>query len=270
LKACVWFTGHEIADTVARAVAEGLSHGISVHEGMANSGDDLGVIGSYDLHVGYGILRGMAEVFRTAEAAQIPWFNIDRGYWKPSHYDGYYRISCRGTQQAIGLKSIEPEYNRYNALDLHGEKWRGFDKTKPGLIAPATEAVASFFNVSSRTLIMPYAVFDNGWMQMREKGATTPINFADYSYVHTFNSSLGWQALASGIPCVSDRTHSLVGAWSKDVPIDRLAETQDKERINLFATQAALQLTLKEIRSGFIWPLIARLMSISAGTAARP
>src|SRR4051812_36204771 len=106
MKICVWKTGHEIADTVADALAEGLN-GICFSTDSKKDCD----FSAFDAHVAYGILRGNAEVFRGCDKAGVPWFNVDRGYLNPSHYDGYYRISYRGTQaswhEGIPRKPVE-------------------------------------------------------------------------------------------------------------------------------------------------------------------
>src|ERR1051326_2634673 len=93
----VWRTGHEIADRVAESLVKGLN-GISLdcrYYNMPSLPD------GYDANIAYGILRDTGEVFKASEEDGKPWFNVDRGYFKPSHYDGYYRISCRGTQQTF-------------------------------------------------------------------------------------------------------------------------------------------------------------------------
>jgi hypothetical protein len=225
-------TGHPIADTVANAL-----RGCPDFDGV----------------IGYGILRGNDAELKKAKH----YFELDRGYFKPSHYDGYYRISHRGTQQTVNW--LQPDYERLNALNLPIRPWRGLDPSKPVLVCPPTDDVAAFFGIK------PWPTpFDRGYV-IRKKGDPSSINFQDYNYVLTFNSSVGWQALMAGIPCVSDATHSIVGSYFNNLALDELSEAQYVEREKLFATMAAHQFTLSEIEQGKAWGLIQHYLFSSAG-----
>lgn len=232
-------TGHEIADTVAAALEEGL-------------------YGTLDrilpsMPIGYGILRGTAEEFKKAKN----YIHLDRGYFKPSHYDGYYRVSLNGTQQTTGLDQFEDD-TRFKQLDIEVKLWRGFDKSKPVLVIPPTDVVMQFFDILTGVYLpeTPYVI--------RRKGDIAIINFDDYNYVLTFNSSVGWQALLNGIPCVSDPTHSIVGSRYHNISLDNLEEAQYIDRHKLFAVMANLQLSLQEIRAGKICNLVERLLSLTS------
>lgn len=236
MKVCVWKTGHEIADTVAKAIdAE-----------VRTIGEPLG---DADVHIAYGILRGTADVFRKAPV----WFHVDRGYTNPGHFDGNYRVSLRGTQQT----GFWPEPVKHDVKLL---PWRGFDHSKPVLVCPPTDAVRDFFSLQewTHTNVKHYVV--------RKKGDQNPLNFNDYNYVLTFNSSVGWQAIAAGIPCVSDTTHSIIGTFFKNIPLANLSGAQYVERKRLFGTMSALQMTLEEMKQGKLWQLMSNLLSISATT----
>ena len=244
MKIAVWRTGHEIADRVCRSLMHSCREtDFTLTGGCLPIEENKDILLRNDAHIGYGILRGMAEVFRNSNC----WFEVDRGYFKPSHYDGYYRISCLGTQQCFAW--VEPDYERLEQLQLDLKPWRGFDDSKPVLVIPPTEYVEKFFGIDWEFPFFKQHV-------LRRKGDASPINFSDYNYVLTFNSSVGWKALQAGIPCVSDPTHSMLGSWFKNLPLDELVEKQLQDREKLFATMAALQFTLSEIEQGMVWPLI--------------
>lgn len=283
MKIVVWETKHEIADTVASAIKESLScHRIETVNPAYLRKYSNELIESYDCHLAYGILRGTADVFKECDTRGLPWFNVDRGYFHPNHYDGFYRISLRGTQQTTGLDKLEPDYERLAALKLDIKPWRGFDAVKPVLVIRPTEHVQQFFNtdaISSTWFgIQEWILASEGIDYcVRTKGDPTPINFNDYNYVLTFNSSVGWQALAAGIPCVSNPNHSIVGAWFNPTNCDKsqkqledISEMQYKERERFFAVLASLQLTLVEMRAGKLWPLMSKLMSTSGMTVENP
>lgn len=256
-------TGHIIADTVAAALELGFL-GTIPHKFLSGT-------------IGYGILRGNAKIFRECESKGEPYFNVDRGYFKPNHYDGFYRVSLNGTQQTIGLDKLEPDYDRLEALNLDIKEWRGFDWEKPVLVCAPTENVQNFFNINtSYPELWRQQAVTGEWLNgttfhrfnslkkvtVRIKGDSAPINFADYNYVKTFNSSVGWQALQAGIPCVSDTPHSIVGKWFENISLENLSEAQYVDRNKLFAVMADLQLSLEEIRAGKICNLVEKLLAL--------
>jgi len=263
MKICVWKTGHEIADTIARVAHESLPGSIL----KQTSDVSERAIDEAEIHICYGILRGADQVFRLAEKAGKPWFNIDKGYWKPGHYEGYYRVSLRGTQQTFGFDRLEPDYDRWDETDqIIWERAPTFYRHIK-LVCPPTDYVRDFYYQDR------WEIFNAG-------------NTPDYFYrtklcnrllnddlnrskeVITFNSSVGWEALRQGIPVTSDPTHSIVGAYQK--LIDKPLHLDFNERRKLFAIMASLQLTLSEMRSGQLWPLLQKLLgSTSDMTGAK-
>lgn len=257
----IWKTGHEIADKVAEAVYDGLwkanvgARLIQLYYGYKDYPE-------FDLYIAYGILRGTAEVFRMARAIGKNFICIDRGYWKPGHFDGYYRISLNGTQQTTGLEKLEPDYERWDALGLEILPQKiGGDYV---LVCPQTPEVNKFYG-DGKTPI----AFGGEKVVFRHKGEEIPLqqDLDGCFRVGTFNSSVGWEALRQGIPVISDPTHSFLGAYMKTV--DSMSHMDIDSRRRCFAVQAALQLRLDEIRQGAIWPLIQSILS-SASTAAKP
>lgn len=250
MKICVWHTNHPIADTVAKASNYGLlneGHEIGMQNAaMFNSFED--VVSIYDIHIGYGILRGMADVFRECGRQGKPWFCIDRGYWKPGHYDGYYRVSLRGTQQTGGWPN--PDYTRWQALGLMVEPPKGANSNL--LVCPPTDYAKDFFKIDN----LVYSSDGAKVVRLRCKDADNEsldnaLAWADR--VATFNSSVGWEVLRRGIAVESDPVHSIIGAWQAKHGVDKRAE--------LFAIMACLQLTLNEMRGGMLLPLMEKLLA---------
>lgn len=258
MRLAIWETPHEIARVLGSAVYTGLLQSpwaalLPYHEdGTTN------ILEEYDAHIGYGILRGMDKVFRACDEKSKPWFNIDRGYFKPGHYDGYYRISLRGTQQVNALENIEPDYERMEKLGIEF-----FEPYRPRadahtLYIPPTDHVRDFFGIAhweAPKFDAPYIV--------RGKGDATPLSehLTNCLRVVTFNSSIGWEALRKGIPVYSDPHHSIVGAYQK--LIDRPLHIDLKARRDLFAIMSALQMTLDEIRTDKICRILEKLLSLS-------
>lgn len=252
----VWKTGHEIADTVANAVVSGLDNARTYSIGET--------IPDYYIQICYGILRGGTEVFRRARQNNKPFFIIDRAYWKPGHYDGYYRISLNGTQQTTGLDNLEPDYERWDKLGLQIlperliEEGPELYKRHPKLFCPPTEPVCAFFDV--KPWEKPKGLID--YWREKDTNESLQAQLDKCKSVDTFNSSVGWEALRQGIPVISDPNHSFLGAYMKTV--DSMSQMDIDSRRRCFAVQAGLQLTLDEMRSGLLWPLIQKLLNASS------
>lgn len=266
---CVWRTGHEIADTVAESVRLGFFPYDDCFVQVLPTLDYCTPedAAEYDIHIGYGILRGMDNVFRACQKAGKPFFHIDKGYWKPGHYDGYYRISLNGTQQTTGLDKLEPDYARWDALGIEIFNRPYHDSNCEVMMCPPTDHVANFFGVDSMEWAEAVRPKTGTWF-FREKGCDRNLDkdFDECQEVITFNSSVGWEALRQGIPVVSDAEHSIVGSWQKLV--DKSIHDDLEARRKLLAIQASLQLTLTEIKSGLLWPLIQRLLIATSATTA--
>lgn len=227
----IWFTGHAIADTIATSLMKGIPNAQAFYTSQMEEVD----LGQYDAHIAYGILRGTADIFTRCERRNIPWFNVDRGYFGANHYDGTYRISYRGTQAKwTGDKQADHPLKQSSGYTL---------------IAPPTAYVCEFFGIDYETWLRN-AACGNAYTVIRHKGTPTPVNWQNVSKVITFNSSLGWQALERGIPVVSDPQHSVVGSYLATKPIDTCNTDE------LFTFMKTRQFTLAQIERGDAWEQI--------------
>lgn len=253
MRICVWKTGHGIADTAAEAVAQGLGAEIA-HTSQIER------VEAYDVHIGYGILRGTAPVFARAASLGKPWFNLDRGYSNPGHFDGNYRISLNGTQ-ARWHDGI-PRKPWGGKL----EPWRVYDTTKPILLCPPTMPVQQFFGINPWSPNVGNIHDHNPNFTIRPKGSQNPIDWDAYRAVITFNSSVGWQALQRGIPVISDPEHSIIGSHYQFHGVDLLTQNLHDltdTRMELFEAMNAAQFTLDEIKRGEAWSIINHYLSMS-------
>lgn len=271
----VWLTGHDIADTVARNALRGMPDA-RIFRTYEEPGNYQARIEQADCHIAYGILRGAADIFKMCSAGGIPWFNVDRGYINPGHYDGYYRVSLRGTQYCDD-HNIPTVCDRLQKLKVNFAPWRGFDFNRPVLICPPTDYVKGFFSDIDDHKWRERAV---SWLLkneitkyiIREKTdsmQTAEPQMHESNFALTFNCSLGWKAIRDGIPCVSDPHHSFIGSRYKNIPLDELSERQKTDQVRAFGAMSELQLTLQEMREGRLWPLMSRMLSTSAGTAEK-
>jgi len=250
MKIAVWKTGHQIADTVADALVDGVRNCKSQHIECYNN---LAAMGDYawpEAYIGYGILRH--NTFEIATRYNKPYFEIDRGYFNPGHFDGYYRISYKGTQAKwhddIPQSDICPEL----------EPWRKPPEKGYVLIVPPTDAVIDFFGINySQWLTEASKSCGYYGSSIRYKDEQRPIEWDKLAGVVTFNSSIGWQALQKGIPCISNSEHSLVGSYYNQNLVDYNFESvKSIPREPLFKSMLAHQFTLNEMRAGKAWTLI--------------
>lgn len=259
MKIAVWKTGHEIADTVANSLENGSKKPQITELTLCDTRYHVRhSYGGTDAAIGYGILRGIDDVFKDHDKQNKRWFELDRGYFNPSHYDGYYRISYKGTQA-----KYDPTFPITKEFDSELEPIRKDDKSKSILVCPPTNAVCEFFGM--KMWYDPLLAGKN--FIWREKGNSNSINWDDYRAVITFNSSIGWQALQRGIPCLSNTPHSVVGSYYNTKSIDEAIEMfNTKPRKPLFDFMRSHQFTLAEIEQGKAWTLIKHYLSISDGT----
>ncbi len=205
-------TGHVIADTVS---------------------DLIGDLPDGDYKAGYGILRTNVYADKNAK-----WFEIDRGFYGASHFDGNYRLSYRGTQ---------PRYHDKGPMKAHGldlAPWRDIDGYT--LICPPTAYVCDFFKIDYAEWLTR-AVRQCKHYKIRNKGNTESLD--NVSQVLTLNSSVGIKALQLGIPVISDPIHSTIGSYTS------LINSIDKyNRDDLFCFISAHQFKLDDKKS--LWNLI--------------
>lgn len=199
-------TGHAIADTVS---------------------DLIGDLPDGRYKIAYGILRH--DEFSGLE----PWFCVDKGFYEAGHYNGNYRIACRGTQ---------PKYSVLGPKSTHGLDLEPFRYTgSHSLICPPTTHVAQFYGIDETVWLLNAIRQADGKYIIRHKGDSQPIEWDIIRQVITFNSTVGVEALRRGIPVISDPVYSTIGSYTVDIKsIDEL------NRDELFSFMAGHQFRLHE------------------------
>lgn len=252
MRITIWVTDHPYAQRIAMALKLGLKDdAVLAHASQVS--DEL--IAATDIHIGYGVVRGMGDIYRRIEKAGKHWFVVDLGYFDPAHFDGYYRIAYKGTQ------------SRYNEK-IQSENSRSFAPWKQGgefaLICPPTDYVAEFFGVKDAAWVTDataQAKALNLTPKIRRKGDAEKLDdaLASAGAVITYNSSVAWLALEKGIPAISNIQNSTVGSWHGD--IKTLGALRALNRDALFRFMLANQLTLLEIQQGKILPILKNFIT---------
>jgi hypothetical protein len=238
-------TGHNINEVVSQALAKGIynSHSVYLDKRAAYVKEPC---------IGYGILRGCEQWFLLNEKHKIDWWNVDKGYLRPGHFDGYYRVSHRNTQGVFNHQ--DSDYERFTNLAIDIKEWQD-NKDGHILVCPPTEHVARFYNATNwlkETLQTLQMNFTNV-VKVRYKETLKPLSddLKGCKMVITFNSSVAWLALLEGIPAYTDK-RSVIYSWSK-IGIDECHKPiEHLNRINLFSWMANNQYTLEEIAAGKI------------------
>jgi hypothetical protein len=257
MKIIGWKTGHNIADTIIK------EFGYDICDYFCNAFDFAGRINlDADVHIGYGILRGMAEIYNKADN----WFEIDNGYWGAGHFSGNYRISFKSTQSQYSDDLQQP-----HGLILG--PWKTTGDTI--LIVPPSDYVREFFNVTGidwyRSNFNPYL----HKCVVRTKDAKELINWEKIKGVITFNSTVGVEALRRGIPVISDIEHSMIGSYYKQKLIDKgldytFENVMTISREPLFNCMQTHQFTLEDIREGKAWKLLNYYLRLMSGSDTIP
>lgn len=227
----------------------------------------------------YGILRGGATVMGELYKREDPFWFIDNGFFKPGHFDGYYRIA---------KNSLQPEYRE---LDLPSNRLKkvlpilspwSYDENGYVLLCPPTEVSSSFHGFSSEiwekkaTNIIQSFSGPELFIKVRKKDDVDaqPLIFdlKGARCVLTFNSNVAIQALARGIPAICDslnlipfeplsKCYSVVKSYNK-LTIEELQKSPKKlecDRLKLFTFLSYCQFTLEELENPQTWNLIREI-----------
>ncbi len=249
MQVTIWITEHPYSQRVGMSLKMGFKNDGVLATPLDGSDEK---INATDVHIGYGILRGMADVYRRIEKAGKHWFNVDLGYVDPGHFDGQYRIAYKNTQSLFDEK-------------IQSEKCPKISPWKNGgdvaLLCPPTDHTAAFFHIDDAAWIAAAEA------KARQFGLTPKIRrkddpenledaLAQAGAVIAFNSSVAWKALQQGVPAFSDVRYSTVGSWHGNV--DSMDALKKLERESLFRFMCANQLSLLDIQQGKLLPMLKR------------
>lgn len=253
----VWHTGHPINETVSQALHAGIPQNILYDTEFAAN-----YVQANNKHVavGYGILRGTATVFNHNKDCGVDFWEVDRGYINPRHYDGYYRISKNGLQAVY--TDIDLPDDRLNKLNFTRAEW--YNPKGHVLVCPPSDYIEYYYNLPLGgwlKAILPFLQDVNHRVIVRSKSDTAPLNdhLKDAYCVITFNSNVAVDAAIKGIPVVTGE-YSVVGNWCgnklHDVVTNNI-NVSDPGRVDkLLRFLSYNQFTLDEISKGIAWRIL--------------
>lgn len=253
----IWQTSHQINEKLSLALHAGIPQSILKHTEWADN-----YFHSTNKHVSisYGILRGNADIFKHNANHAVDYWEVDRGYINPHHFDGYYRFSKNGLQAVYKDKDLPSD--RLDKLKYKLENW--FNPKGRIIVCPPTEPIESFYSIpkgSWLSSVTEYLTKLGRPFKVREKGVATPLehDLQDAYCVVTFNSNVAVDATIKGLPVITDC--SVLNGWNDSQIGERMAngtlEPQSNEAVQkLLRFISYNQFTLEEIRSGMAWKLL--------------
>lgn len=247
----------------------------SVYKGLLNNGvaAEMRPVAEYYREpvpsVSYGFLRGVSRVYRDCRTANVDWWNVDKGFFRASHLDGYYRIG-RNHLQPLFDSQITADDSRWKELFIDVEPLR---LLKDGcvLICPPTPALSDFYGIDEQRWIaqtikqIPAPIRDQ--VVIRRKIDPMPLDavLKVTRIVVTHSSNVALEALVKGIPAIAET--GIVQAWNKLTPTDSdisLTTFNRFDRQALFNQASWNQFTLREIESGYAWRVIQNARRLAA------
>ena len=195
----------------------------------------------------YGILRGCGDIIKQCEHVKRPYFHIDHGYFRPGHYDGFYRVSRNGLQCRIS-RDFAPD--RFEALNVPVRPWKRTGRTV--VIAPLSAHVGRHIGVDPGEWLESVRAEIPNWtdrpVAIKPKGEgslATVLQDAWCLVTHSSNAAV--DALLQGVPVIT-LGKSAVNPVSWHWKHMETPEWYDREPV--FWGLAYHQWTLDEMRRG--------------------
>ena len=205
----------------------------------------------------YGILRGTGELLKQCEWITRDYYYLDHGYFKPGHYEGYYRVTKNGRQADIPdpREKIFPD-DRWRKLNLELKPWRKNGKNV--VIIPLTGAIGAFYGIQpdkwldlvthevSRHTDRPIII------KQKTEGVITDY-LSDCWCLVTHSSNSAADALLAGIPVVTLGESACENvSWG----VENIESPWWPERELWAHALAYHQFTLNEMREGTAWRIL--------------
>lgn len=256
-----WYTNHFISQRVMLSVKNGFKV-VSKDTSLFKEGARKGLF--KDEAILYGILRGCSDVIHHNFRNGCDYLHIDKGYLKPHHFSGYYRISLNDTQ--AHYKEVKLPSDRLEQLQIKLKDWQE-NKSGYVLIIPPTEAICIFYGIDCAQWIKTTIHKLNGKpYKIRAKEDMETISLESdlkaASCVITFNSNVALEATIAGVPVIATSKHSVVRDWNNLTMIDletcfEKSVGLDREKLLKFVSYH--QFTLKEIDKGLAAAIIKKM-----------
>ncbi|HYH39914.1 MAG TPA: hypothetical protein VD860_16960 [Azospirillum sp.] len=206
----------------------------------------------------YGCLRGLRPTLIQAQREGRRWLYLDNGYFRPGHYDGYYRVT-RDALQHDGSGTATP--HRWERLGLSIAPWRAGGGHV--VVCPPSDIFAGLMGFDARrwlanTLDTLLRHTDRD-VRIREKtkkpGRPLAADLAGAWALVTHSSNAAVDALLAGVPVFCTNpcgAYRLGEPELKKIESPRRPDDREQWAWNL----AANQWTLSEMADGTCWRML--------------
>lgn len=235
-------TGHVHSKTVLGAFAAGAGLPVAPPDTLRGGGVAV-----------YGILRGTGPLLRQAQREQREWIYLDNGYFRPGHYDGFFRVTRNAYQY---IDSGPPDHDRLRRLGIEIKPWRLSGRHV--LVCPPSSVSAEHLGLNraewltSVTQILARRTDREIRIRLKPIGGTAVPLAADLKDCHavvTFNSNVAVEALIAGVPVFCHPISAAAPLARQEVNLIEDPYLPDT-RPDWAARLAANQWTLDEMRDG--------------------
>lgn len=239
-------TGHVHSRMVLGAFAAGACLPVAPPETLRDGGVAV-----------YGILRGGGHLLKQAQAANRNWVYLDNGYFRPGHYDGFYRVTRDAYQRVRAVGTFEPDFERWRKLGISMKPWQ--TNGRHVLVCPPGPEFAAHLGIDRGEWLLDVtqalrAATDRE-IRVRVKpakgrpGVPLAADLENCHAVVAYNSNVAVEALLAGVPVwchAMSAAAPLAGAdWSQ---IESPLRPDDREP--WAADLAANQWTIDEMLRG--------------------
>lgn len=250
----VYASGHVNSLTVAGAFAEGAGLPFLIGANKLMPGG----------MVTYGNLRGLKPLLDKARAEGRQWIYIDNGYFKPGHFEGYYRVTLNAYQHdGSGKAGVE----RLDALGIRIRAWRTGGTFV--MVCPPSAKFGELHGFDAgewlkRTLTILKKHTDRKIIIRAKPGKAHKARpFREQldgcHALVTHSSNVAVEALVEGVPVFCTASCAALAMGSDDLTqIER--PVYHTEREQWARNLAANQWTLDEMRRGDCWRALCRQM----------
>lgn len=228
---------------------------ISPHENIITYETPIALNKVLQTPISYGVLRGTGEIFKNFRSANRDFWEIDRGYFKPAHFDGYYRISRNGMR--VKYFDSMHDTKRFDELDIVVSPWKNGGKYV--LFCPPSDEVVWFYNLPHEWALKQIRKIQNLGFEVKRRDKSDANNLPlewdleQAICVVTWNSNVAINSLLSGVPaiCYADED---VKNWN-NLSISDIGKSDLTafDRRQLFSFLANNQFTLNEFKTGQAW-----------------
>jgi hypothetical protein len=241
-----------------------------VHKGLLAAGEKAPLRKPTDYYgqpkasLFYGVLRGNTPIIEGCVAANVDWWFLDNGFFRPGHYHGHYRVGRRALQPKFS-PTAPVDVSRWKALGIKVQPWRTSTSKSHVLVCPQTPAMAEFYKIPKEKWLQGVlqrlaTVAPGRPVRIREKGTPVPLA-EDLSGCHcviTFNSKVAFEGLIKGIPAIMDR--GTVRDWNDLTVHDVEKDLTAHDRLALFHFAASCQFRLEEFKDGSAWKAVRKIL----------